>query len=188
MKDHVQLGGTRGKDDPRVVESEPPSPPQPPLQDKLWRFYHHQLVGVPLMAAIVVAALMGVFGLTEQRLVAAGSAVTLEVDAVERFRYRMPGRFDVTVTNSTQQAIDDVTLRIESGYLSGFAEISFSPSVKIIDQQWWTFELGDLNPGETRVISGEFRSEEVGSFIGDVEVASGGSRLAQITVETLSYP
>lgn len=171
-----------------MVDRDPPLPPEPPVQDKLWRFYRHQTVAIPFMVLIVLAALLGLFGLTEQQLLADGPELTVEVEAVERFRYRMTGPFDVTITNSSGRAVETVTLRISGQYLSGFSGVSFSPSASHIDNRWWTFDLGDIAPGGARVITGELQAESFGIQAGQVEVFRGDDRVAVVPVETLAFP
>lgn len=188
MSDHLTFGARRGKPDPNVVDGSPPTPPEPPLQDKLWRFYRHQVVAIPLMMLIVLAALFGLFGFTEQRLIASSPELMVEIEAVERFRYRMTGPFDVTVTNPSDRPVESVTLRISRRYLTGFSGVSFSPSASHIDGRWWTFDLGDIAPGATRVLTGELRAESSGSLTGHVEVATGDRRVAVVSVETFAFP
>jgi len=188
MSDHLTFGAPRGETDPNVVDSDPPVPPEPPVQDKLWRFYRHQIVAIPLMVLIVLAALFGLFGLTEQRLLAGGPELVVEVEAVERFRNRMTGRFEVTITNPSGRAVETVTLRISRQYLSGFSGVSFSPTASHIDDSWWTFDLGDIAPGTTRVITGELKAESSGRLTGHVEVLSGDNRVAVVLVETFAFP
>lgn len=188
MSDHLILGARRGETDSRVVDSDPPIPPEPPLQDKLWRFYRHQVVAIPLMVLIVLGAVFGLFGFTEQRLLADGPKLMVEVEAVKRFRYRMTGPFNVTVTNSSDRLVESVTLRISRQYLSGFSGVSFSPSASEIDGSWWVFDLGDIAPGAARVVTGEVRAESSGSLTGQVEVSSDDNRESVVTVETFAFP
>lgn len=188
VSDHLTFGVRRGETDSRVVDERPPTPPEPPFQDKLWRFYRHQVVAIPLMALIVLGALFGLFGFTEQRLLVDGPEVIVEVEAVERFRYRMTGPFDVTVTNPSDRPVESVTLRISRQFLSGFSGVTFSPSASQIDGSWWHFDLGDIAPGAARVVTGELQAESSGSLTGQVEVSSGDRRVAVVPVETFAFP
>lgn len=187
--DHpVSVAGRSGQRDPRVVDGPAPRPPEPPLQDKRWLFYRHQLVGIPLLMLIVAAAVVGIFGTARSLVSVSSETVEMTVSHVSRFRYKMIGPVEITVENTSTETLVGVTVRIERRYLDQFSNVLLTPSPTSLDADWAMFELGDLDPGAAVVVTGEIQSESFGNHTGEVHVTAEGLEPVTAAISTFSFP
>lgn len=187
MTRFVTWGRRAEEPDPRIVDGEPPDPPPPPLQGKLWRFYRYQIIGIPLFLAVTAAAVVGFFGDTEASATASEGTLEAHVVAPDRFRFKMIGPMTVTVTNTGEGPFETVTVRVEAAYLRNFSAVEFSPAETGIEKGWHVFELGAIPSGGSATISGEIQAEAFGVHTGRIEVEAGTEAIALI-VETWTFP
>ena len=172
----------------RTLESAPPQPPAPPELYKRLRFFRHQVAGILLMLLIVGAAALGFFGKSEARVSADREGLQLTVDHVSKIRHRMVGPLEVTVTNSSAEAVTGVTVLIDRQYLDEFSRVVFTPSPTYLTDDRAVFELGDLAPGESTVISGEVQSDGFGQHGGQVHALADHLDPLVTTISTFSFP
>lgn len=187
MTESVAFGRRGEERDPRIVDAEPPSPPSPPLQGKLWRFYRHQLVGIPLLLLITVAAMAGLFGDTESETTETREDLEVRLVVANRFRFKMIGPLIVTVTNRGQDPIESATVRISTPYLGQFSNVTFSPEPARITSEWHEFQLGDIGAGDSAVVTGEIQAESFGAHRGIVEV-EGDHGVIELEAQTWAFP
>lgn len=188
MDQPTEVAGRSSQHDPLVVDGQPPTPPEAPIQDKRWLFYRYQLVGIPLMFLIVVAATLGVFGKSQSTVTGNHELAEVTIDHVSRFRFKMIGPLDLTVENTSSQPLPAVRVRIDRDYLEQFSTVTFTPEPTFLTREWAVFDLGDLAAGDSTVIAGEIQAESFGRHTGEVEVTADGMEPVVKTISTLSLP
>jgi hypothetical protein len=187
MNESVAFGRRGGQRDPRIIDAEPPSPPSPPLQGKLWRFYRHQMVGIPLLLIITIAAMAGLFGDTESTTTKTEGDLEARLVVPNRFRFKMIGPLTLKVTNRGRDPIEATMVRISRPYLEEFSNVRFSPAESHISGEWHVFELGEIAPGDSVVITGEIQAESFGAHRGSIEVQSDDT-IIELEAETWAFP
>lgn len=110
-----------------IPKSEVPQFPQPPEVGRRPRLYGYQWVGLPLIALVVILALLGVFGESFGETAEEGSALSMRIEYPTRFRYKEINPIHVWMTNRTTQALDTVTVAFDKSYLLEFSNVSFIP-------------------------------------------------------------
>lgn len=178
-------GSREGKLDPAIQEGTPPDPPPPPRQDKLWRIDWHQVVGLLVMVSIVVAALAGWLGTTTHRSSVRGNGLIMEIVAAETLRYRLSGPIEITVTNVADTPTS-VSVQVARSYLERFGDVSFTPAADSLDERWYTFDLGVLEPGNSAGIDGQLEADAIGRHRGIIRIA--GVASLDVSVSTLTFP
>ena len=187
--DHpVRVAGRESDGDSRIVEGDPPKPPDAPVQDKRWLFYRHQLIGIPLMLLLVVTAMLGYLGESEAMISTGDDVAQMTVEHISRFRYKMIGSFDVTVENASREPLRAVVVHIDQEYLDRFSNVVFTPIPASLSSEWAVFELGDIPPGGSAVIAGEIQAESFGRHEGEVRLSADGMGEMVTSVSTLSLP
>lgn len=170
-----------------MPENEKPEPPKPPEIKHKIAFYPHQVIGMIVVIVIPLLALFGMFGTTQGKESASSETLSFEIEYPERFRYKTIDPLKVSVENISNKA-QTVTIALDKGYLSKFSNVTFSPEPQEITHSEYVFELGEVRPGEKRVISGEIQSERFGRFSGTARASAGTVAPAEITLTTISYP
>ncbi|GAC1476776.1 MAG: hypothetical protein NVS1B4_18250 [Gemmatimonadaceae bacterium] len=139
--------------------------------------------GLPVLFAVPVLALAGVFG--ERRAEArSGSAVLdLRVTYPERFRYRQIESLRVTVRNTSGHRLDTVTVAFDTSYMGRFASVHFNPAVRAP----YSLPLVTLAPGEARLITVELSGNRYGRHTGRITASTGPDSLV-VPVTTIVFP
>jgi len=162
-------------------------PPKPPEVHHKVSFYLYQIIGVLIIFLIPILALSGVFGATRDKAEASSEVFSIEVEYPTKFRYKTIDPLSIKIRNTSNSA-QSLTVTIEEEYLSHFTNVKFSPQEKEITNGKYIFDLGTLQAGESKTISGEIQSEEYGSFKGLIEASSTAEENLQVEVKTISFP
>lgn len=170
-----------------MPESKKPEPPKPPKIKHNVSFYPHQVVGMIVIIIIPLLALLGMFGTTQGKESASSEALSLEIEYPERFRYKTIDPLEISVENISNET-QIVTVTLDKKYISKFSNVTFSPEAEEITETEYVFELGELQPGEKRIISGEIQSEKFGKFSGSIRASAGTATEAHVSLTTISYP
>ena len=165
-----------------------PQPPQPPQAGRRLRFHATQLIGVPLIAIIPILALLHVFGTTHETEIASDDPLLVEVRYPTRFRYKTIDPLDVTVRNTGSAPLRGVSVRIDKGYVEAFSTVSFTPSPQRVTSDAFVFDLGDIPPGEARVVDGLVQAERYWRHPGRITVRSDGGAEVALDVATFTFP
>jgi hypothetical protein len=116
-----------------------PQPPQPPQIRRKLLIYPTQIIGITIMLIGLAAAFLGVFGKSEGSVEAAADQLTLRVDYPERYRYGNMGSLQIAITSHHDFAA--LTVNIERRYIKQFSDVSFTPDVDNINEQFYVIEL-----------------------------------------------
>ncbi|GAC1416776.1 MAG: hypothetical protein NVSMB53_15760 [Gemmatimonadaceae bacterium] len=142
-----------------------------------------QRLGFPILIAIPILALFGVFGETEARTHLTTGPLDVRVSYPTRFRYRQVSSLHVTVQNVSSNVLDTVSVAFDTAYVSRFSGVRFDPAPRVA----FTVQLTNVKPSESRLISVELWGQDYGNHRGTI-IARSGSDSAIAHLETLVFP
>ncbi|MGQ0562353.1 MAG: hypothetical protein ACT443_10820 [Gemmatimonadota bacterium] len=173
-----------GRQDHTIPRSEVPQPPQPPEVERATRLYRYQWFGLSVISLIVLLAMLGVFGESFGEIEAEAGALAVRIEYPTRFRYRQIHQIEVTITNTSDQALDTVTVLFDPEYVLKFSEVTFIPSAT----RPFDVHLTHLTPGASgRVVVG-VRAGRYGRHTGEIVATAGGGDTVRARVATFVYP
>ena len=114
------------------MEQDPVNPPPAPEIQRRISFYPAHLVGLILLALVPLLALFGVFGEVQANDSARSASFLLQVEYPAQSRHRIFETTTITVTNTSNQPYDAVTVKISEDYIGAFAEVAFDTEVEQI--------------------------------------------------------
>lgn len=158
-------------------------PPQLPEMSRGLKFGRLQLLGIALIMLIPVLAAFELFGEGDSTVSGHGSALAVSTEYPTRVRHGTPEEVTVFVTNRGSSPLDTVTVSFDSTYVARFTDPQFEPSTT----DAYAVELGDVGPGETRVIRLGVRANEYGRHRGRI-VAAHSTDTARVTISTIVFP
>jgi hypothetical protein len=161
----------------------PAEPPRAPSITRRLALTRKQLIGLPLLAAIPILTLFGVFGEHQSTARTASHALEMTIRYPARFRYRQIQPLDVTVRNASDQTIDTVDVSLDTAYISRFSSVRIEPAPRSA----FVVTLTGMRPGESRLISAELWGERYGRHEGRI-VATARADTASATVRTIVFP
>jgi hypothetical protein len=159
------------------------APPQaPPLRRRL-SLTRKQWIGLPLIAAVPVLTLLGVFG--ERGRVARASSPTLDVIVryPERFRYRQIQALEVTVRNRSGRVLDTVHVSLDTAYITRFSSVRIDPPTTTS----FVIDFAHVEPNEARLVAAELWGQDYGRHRGRI-LAWSGHDSAGVTIQTIVFP
>ena len=160
-----------------------PSPPPPPSIHPKIHLSLKQWIGFPILLAVPILALLGLFGETRAQAHSTNGSIDLQVSYPARFRYRQVQSVRVSVRNLSPIVADTMMVSFDTGYVSRFSSVRFDPATNSA----YTVDLVDVKPSESRLISVELWGQDYGSHRGTV-VARHGSDSAIVHLRTFVFP
>lgn len=170
--------------DRRAEPDEVGEPPQPPEMARRARIHGYQWIGLSIMGAVVLAAMLGAFGETRRDGSTRVDGLSVEHRHPTRFRYKTIDAITLTVTNTSGSMLDTVTVSFDTAYMNRFSNVSIVPS----PARAWDVELVDVQPGESRIVVAEIQAEHYWRHAGTIEVSGPGTDTARIDIATISIP
>ncbi len=157
--------------------------PQAPLIKPKLELNWKQRIGFPILLAIPIAALLGLFG--ERTALARAKTANLDVvvNYPERFRYRQVQPLHLSVRNRSAQLLDTVNIAFDTAYISRFSSVRFEPPVK----KAYAVELTDVKPNETRFVSVELWGQDYGIHHGAITVRARSDSVI-VRIRTFVFP
>lgn len=173
---------------PRRHETVPLSdvspPPEPPQVARSPRLYSYQWVGIPILAIIVLLAMLGVFGDGQAEATGHGPSLGLRVTYPTKFRYKETAPLRVWVTNTSSSRIDTITVAFDDHYLNQFSNVAIIPSAS----EAYRVPLTGVEPGETRLVNVDLQAERYGSHSGTVSASAGQPGRTGVRISTFVFP
>jgi hypothetical protein len=160
-----------------------PSPTRPPAIEPQIRLSWRQKVGIPILLAIPILALFGVFGGRETSSHARSATIDLTVAYPSRLRYRLMQPLHLTVRNLSPATADTVSVSFDTAYISRFASVKFDPPLK----EAYIVDLTQVKPSESRLVSVELWGDIYGNHPGTI-VARHGTDSAIVKLRTFVFP
>jgi hypothetical protein len=166
-----------------TTEHDSAAPPRPPLVAPRLSLTRKQFVGIPLLAAIPLLTLLGVFG--EERSVTrvASSALEMRVVYPSRLRYRQIGLLEITVRNVSGHVLDTVALSLDTGYVTRFSSVRIDPAPRVA----YVVALTEIKPLETRLVAAELWGQDYGSHTGTIGASTRGDSVSS-RIRTFVFP
>lgn len=158
-------------------------PPQAPATTRRFALTRKQLVGLPLIAAVPVLCLLGVFGEHSAHTTAASANIEVAIRYPARFRYRQVQPLEISVRNRGARVIDTVHVSLDTAYITRFSSVRIDPA----PQRAFVVDLLRLQPGESRLVDAELWGQEYGRHNGRI-VVSGNGDSAIATISTFVFP
>jgi hypothetical protein len=146
-----------------------------------------QWVGLPILFAIPVLTLLGVFGEHTRHAAASSRTLELRVEYPDRFRYRQVMELRAFVRNNSDAVLDTVTVAFDTAYVSRFSSVRFDPPVLMT----YAVPLRAIAPGETRLVSVELWGQRYGRHRGTVAAYTKGGEhgdTAAVQLATIVFP
>jgi hypothetical protein len=173
----------RVKRDNSKETGEDAAPERAPQIDAKIELSWKQRLGFPILLAIPILALFGIFGETEARTHLTTGPLDVRVTYPTRFRYRQVHALRVTVRNVSANVLDTVSVAFDTAYISRFSGVRFDPATRVA----YTVDLTNVKPSESRLVSVELWGQDYGNHRGSV-VARSGSDSAIAHLKTLVFP
>jgi hypothetical protein len=158
-------------------------PPQPPIMRRRLTPTRKQKIGLPLIAAIPILTLLGVFGERSAEIHVTSPRLAVDVRYPVRFRYRQAEALDVTVRNLAPTEIDTIHVSLDTAYLTRFSGVRIEPA----PHDAFVVDLLHVRPGESRLVSAELSGDDYGRHRARI-VVSGGTDTALVRITTLVFP
>jgi hypothetical protein len=170
-----------------MSEEQISKPPQSTEFKRELDFYPFQVIGIPLIFIIPMLALFGVLGETTTILHATGNSIEVSVSYSNRINLQSFDEMEISIRNTSNEAISSLTVSIEKAFLDNFSEISFLVDISEISDEAYVIELLDLEPKEAKIIRFSSRGTVFGSHQGIITVSTGEDAV-RILIETFIFP
>jgi hypothetical protein len=166
-----------------MPDTERHGPPEPPQVPRALRLTTLQRIGLPVLFAIPILALFGVFGEHFATAHAEGAGLAITMRYPDRAHYRQPVSFRLSMRNVSSQPLDTITVTLDTAFMRAFSDVSVSAPLNGA----YVARITHLAPGETRAISATVSGERYGRHAGVITVA-GSHGTARLPVATFVFP
>lgn len=163
------------------IEKNPLQAPKLPRRIRFWRF---QWFGLPVIFAIPILALAGVFGVRTAVSETDGQGLALKVEYPERFRYGLSEPIRVELRNDSNRIMRDVRIAVNPDYLRKFSQVELPPEAVSANE----IRLPQLSPGELRTVVLEIQAESYGRHKGSVSAGAGKEEFVRAELHTMVFP
>lgn len=166
----------------------PVEAPQPAEVKRFVRVERLQMIGIPIIGAVVIAGLFGAFDDTSARSDSRAAPLALHVEYPSRVQHQQGRPLLIEVRNESAAAVEEVAVEIDRAYIEAFDAGSFLPAPDEITPDAYVVKLGEIQPGDVRRVAADLKAEKVGRQEGQIRVSSGERRLAAIDLSTFVFP
>ena len=158
-------------------------PPAVPDIERRLALTRKQRIGLPLLAAVPLLALLGFFGERARTRHIESASFNVDITYPLRFRYRQIQPLRVSVKNTWRDTIDTVRVSFDTAYISRFSSVRFDPSITSA----YVVPITHLTPLSSGLVSVELWGERYGMHYGTITVST---RTEYITVgiSTFVFP
>jgi hypothetical protein len=174
--------------DQNASHSPHPQPPQPPDFRRELHFYPYQLIGIPLLVLIPILALLGVLSHMEKTVNAANADFDVQLQYPTRCFYRMNNTIELTIRNTSSQAMPTITVSLDKSYMHAFDAIQFTPDSVMLTDTAYVVDLQDVGPGEARSISIDYEPSRYWQHQGNLMVSASEAEPIIVPLETFVFP
>lgn len=154
----------------------PPVSPHVSLSLRQW-------IGLPLIAAVPILTILGVFGERATQVSARSIALDVHVTYPVRFRYRQVQSLRVSVRNVSPDTLDSVSVSFDTAYIQRFSSVRFDPAIFSA----YVARISKLAPGSTGSVFVELWGEQYGRHLGRVTITTRGDSV-DIPLSTFVFP
>lgn len=134
---------------------------------------------LPGLIGLLLLPLVAALGLTSRQATinVEHDGLSLQVDYPRVQRYMNPRLLTISVSNLSSQPLADAVVNLSRAYLDSYSAVAMKPDVGYIDDADVVMPLGVIEPGETRRIRVELRSESYFFHSGQLTASSGGTEV-----------
>ena len=161
----------------------PDRPPEAPEIERRISLTAKQRMGLPLLAAVPLLALLGLLGEQSRTVHAASASFTVDVTYPLRFRYRQIQPLRVSVRNTWRDTIDTARVSFDTAYISRFSSVRFDPSVTSA----YVVPITHLTPLASGLASVELWGERYGMHHGTITVSTSTESIT-VGIATFVFP
>jgi hypothetical protein len=140
-------------------------------------------LGLPVIIAIPVLTLCGVFGEHRAEARAGSASIAVDIRYPDRFRYRQVESLDITVQNRASSEIDTIHVWIDTAYVTRFSSVRIDPA----PTSAFSVDLVHVKPGESRLVRAELWGERYGRHRGRILVTTTHDT-ASADISTFVFP
>jgi hypothetical protein len=158
-------------------------PPQAPAFRRRLTPTRKQKIGLPLIVAIPILTLIGVFGERSAETHATSANLAVDVRYPDRFRYRQVEALAVSVRNLAPTTIDTMHVSLDTAYVTRFAGVRIEPSPR----DAFVVDLLHVKAGESRLVTMELTGDRYGRHRGRI-VVSTPTDTVPVHITTLVFP
>jgi hypothetical protein len=158
-------------------------PPSPPTVRRRLALTRKQKLGLPVIIAIPILTLLGVFGEHRGETHATSRSIGVEIRYPDRFRYRQVESLDIMVWNRTGSEIDTIQVWIDTAYVTRFSSVRIEPE----PIGAFSIDLLHVKPGESRLVTAELWGERYGRHRGQI-IVSTHRDTATAVISTFVFP
>ena len=167
---------------------EHPEPPKPLDVGRGIEFSPLQAVGLALIFAIPLLALLGVFGNTTAQAGASQAELSAQLRYPSRLRYQTVSVAYLVVRNESSQDITDVTVGFDRDYVEAFKDVRFTPDVDQVTGEAYQVHLSDIPPGKSRLVTLEGKAIRYWLLRGAVTIAAPHGEPLELDFRTFVFP
>ena len=164
-------------------EDKKAGPPKPPPLPRRFRFWPHQWVTIPLLLAVPVLGLAGVFDENRDTKTAFLGNVEMKVRYPTRLRVTHVSHTEIEVKNVSDTPLTELELELDRKYVEAFEEVQFVPDV----DRPFVVPVGDLEPGETKRVYVDLKGGDHGVHRGSITLRGAGE-IQPVRLRTLMLP
>lgn len=171
-----------------MTSSEIKALPQPPQIKRTLEMGLAQRIGLLLLMAIPVLAVLGIFGESFEQVTQSSEDLSMTVEYATRYRYKMINNLSVDLVNESDQTLPVLSVSFSRDYIDQFSTVTFTPSVKEITGTAYIVELTEVAPGESRSVQVELQGERYGQHQGAVGASAEGIASVELQLTTFIFP
>ena len=161
------------------TDDKPPAAPKTATRISLTA---KQIVGIPLIAAVPLLAVLGVFGERATTTVVRSGNIEASVTFPTRIRYRQVESLHVEIRNMSRDSIDAL-VRFDTAYVTRFSSVHFEPALSSA----YVVPVTRLAPGASGLVSVEFSGDQYGRHRGNIIVVANGDSVS-VPIATVVFP
>lgn len=161
-----------------------PDPPDAPEIERRIALQPSQWVLVPLMLALPLLAILGVFGERRETVTARAGPVHATIEYPTILRYKLRGSVSVQLHNTGATSIDTVTIAIDTAYVQHFTQVLALPSLA----RAYEVDVAPLRAGERQLVRIELVANRQGRHRGELTIATTGADTARVRIATRIFP
>lgn len=152
------------------------------------QFPRFQLVGIALLLAVPVLALLGVFGPSSSTVIETVPGLHMQVEYPVRFRYKTVSSLEASFTNTSTSTIPLLTVAFDQSYISRFSNVQLTPSPESVTGTGYRVKLNNIGPGEIRRVAVSLQGERYGLHQGSVQAFTAKQPLLRVPFSTFVFP
>ena len=167
----------------KPIQKNDEHPPVPPRVRRRTIFTRKQKLGLPLIMAVPILALFGVFGETQATTRGRSKSLEVTVSFPSRLHYRQSGALTVTLVNRSEGQLDGAAVEFDTAYISRFADVRSEPEFTAA----YSVSLNHILPGEHRIVVAQLAGDRYGRQPGSVTVRT-GMESVRVAFSTVVFP